>query len=81
MYIFYSFNKPYLNYDREKPRERQCNIVSQHCNNYNNYMKRLLNNKSDNKNKEKNRNKHHSECRLKHCPKHRFEYCKRKWDQ
>ncbi len=71
MHIFYSFNKPYFNYNRKKPRKRQYNIVFRYCDNYNNYIKCFLNNKLDDKNKEKDYNEYYSECR----PEYRLEYC------
>ncbi len=78
LHIFRSSNKLYFNYDREKPRERQRDIVPRHRDDYNSYMKRLLNNKPDNKDKKKDYNKHRSERRPEHYLEHRFEHYKYK---
>ncbi len=63
LYIFCSSNKPYFNYDREKPRKYQRDVVSRHRNDYDSYMKRLSNNKPDNKDREKDCNEYCSERR------------------
>ncbi len=75
MYVFCSFNKLYFNYDREKFRKRQYNIVLRYCDNHDNYIKCPSNNKPDNKNREKDCNKHCSECCLEYCSEHCFKYC------
>ncbi len=78
MYIFRFFNKPYPNYDREKPRERQRDIVPRYYDDYDSYIKHFLNNKPDNKDREKDYNEHCSEHRTEHCFEHRFKHCKYK---
>ncbi len=75
MYVFYPFNKTYINYDYEKSRKCQYNVILQYREDrdydYNSYSKRLSDNKLYNKNKEK-------DC-IEYCfeyhPEHRFKYC------
>ena len=81
LYISRSFNKPYFSYDREKLRECQHDVVLRHRDDYDNYIKRFLNNKLDDKDREKNCNEHRSERRPEYRPEYRFKYRERKWDQ
>jgi len=67
-------NKAYISYDRKKPRKHQCDATPRYrkdrdCD-YNNYFKRLLDNKLYNKGKEKD----YVEYRSEHRPEHRFKY-------
>ena len=80
MYVFHSFNKLYFNYNYKKLRKRQYDIVPRYYDDYNNYIKCLLNNKPDDENRKKDYNEYCSKCYLEYCPEHRSKYYKYKWD-